>query len=179
MNSRNGIHVTYYVPGTFSKHGGIIVVEKEKALFSGSLYSRDRRQRTNKKSMTIQQWKILKNIKQDNGVKSDPGEVALHGVVRISLWGHLGCLCEGLGPGGSVYEMQCKYVVRKEVLIYAEKSELNPKCCFVRGILSLSLWVMGIVLLVFQTKSRTALTTRCCAFLFSQFHSQWISDWNV
>lgn len=74
--------------------------------------------------------------------------------------------------------MRCsvRYVVRKEVLIYAEKSELNPKCYFVRGILSLSLWVMGIILLVFQTKSRTALTTPCCAFLFSQFHCQWISD---
>lgn len=74
--------------------------------------------------------------------------------------------------------MRCsvRYVVRKEVLMYAEKSELNPKCYLVRGILSLSLWAMGIVLFVFQTKSRTAPTTPFCTFLFSQFHSQWISD---
>ena len=32
MNSRNGIHVTYYVPGTFSKHRANVVVEKEKVL---------------------------------------------------------------------------------------------------------------------------------------------------
>lgn len=65
--------------------------------------------------------------------------------------------------------MRCniRYIVGKDVCICVEECVLDPKCYFVRIILSLSLREMGIV----RKKDRrlpesgTALTTHFCAFL--------------